>query len=184
MQCWEVWYIIWSKWGQIGENGLENDAPGMNVKGGADMVFFVGEYARQLDERGRFILPAKIREKLSGTVYITKAPLEKCLNLYTEEEWEQISQKVHQLPSGIDVNAAKFIRKLFSKALVCELDKQGRIPLSAKLIKEAGLEKDIVLVGVNNKLEIWDADLWNKMSAEDDDTDIIIEGIQKYQVYI
>ena len=156
----------------------------MNVKGGADMVFFVGEYARQLDERGRFILPAKIREKLSGTVYITKAPLEKCLNLYTEEEWEQISQKVHQLPSGIDVNAAKFIRKLFSKALVCELDKQGRIPLTAKLIEEAGLEKDIVLVGANSKLEIWDADLWNKMSAEDDDAEIIIEGIQKYQVLI
>lgn len=156
----------------------------MNVKGGVCMVFFVGEYARQLDERGRFILPAKIREKLSGTVYITKAPLEKCLNLYTEEEWEQISQKVHELPSGIDVNAAKFIRKLFSKALVCELDKQGRIPLTAKLIAEAGLEKDIVLVGANSKLEIWDADLWNKMSEDEDDTDIIIEGIQKYQVLI
>ena len=55
------------------------------------MVFFLGEYPRQLDERGRFILPAKIREKLSGTVYITKSPLDKCLNLYTEEEWEQIS---------------------------------------------------------------------------------------------
>lgn len=148
------------------------------------MSFFVGTYARQLDERGRFILPAKIREKLSGTVYITKAPLEKCLNLYTEEEWEEISQKLHQLPSGIDVNAAKFIRKLFSKALICELDKQGRIPLSSDLIKDAELKKDIVLIGANSKLEIWDADLWNKMSEEDDDTDIIVEGIQKYQILI
>ncbi len=148
------------------------------------MSFFVGEYERQLDERGRFILPAKIRDKLSGTVYITKAPLEKCLNLYTEEEWEAISQKVHQLPASTDMNAAKFVRKLFSKALICELDKQGRIPLSAKLINEAELKKDIMLVGANNKLEIWDADLWNKMAEEDDDTDIIIEGIQKYQVII
>lgn len=154
------------------------------MKGGAVMSFFVGAYARQLDERGRFILPAKIREKLSGTVYITKAPLEKCLNLYTEEEWEEISQKLHQLPSGIDVNAAKFIRKLFSKALICELDKQGRIPLSADLIKDAELKKDIMLIGANSKLEIWDADLWNKMSEEDDDTDIIVEGIQKYQILI
>lgn len=154
------------------------------MKGGVDMSFFVGTYARQLDERGRFILPAKIREKLSGTVYITKAPLEKCLNLYTEEEWEEISQKLHQLPSGIDVNAAKFIRKLFSKALICELDKQGRIPLSSDLIKDAELKKDIVLIGANSKLEIWDADLWNKMSEEDDDTDIIVEGIQKYQILI
>ena len=154
------------------------------MKGGAGMSFFVGAYARQLDERGRFILPAKIREKLSGTVYITKAPLEKCLNLYTEEEWEEISKKLHQLPSGIDVNAAKFIRKLFSKALICELDKQGRIPLSADLIKDADLKKDIMLIGANSKLEIWDADLWNKMSEEDDDTDIIVEGIQKYQILI
>ncbi len=148
------------------------------------MSFFVGAYSRQLDERGRFILPAKIREKLSGTVYITKAPLEKCLNLYTEEEWEEISEKLHQLPSGIDVNAAKFIRKLFSKALICELDKQGRIPLSADLIKDADLKKDIMLIGANSKLEIWDADLWNKMSEEDDDVDIIVEGIQKYQILI
>ena len=154
------------------------------MKGGVDMSFFVGAYARQLDERGRFILPAKIREKLSGTVYITKAPLEKCLNLYTEEEWEEISQKLHQLPSGIDVNAAKFIRKLFSKALICELDKQGRIPLSSDLIKDAELKKDIMLIGANSKLEIWDADLWNKMSEEDDDVDIIVEGIQKYQILI
>ena len=148
------------------------------------MSFFVGAYSRQLDERGRFILPAKIREKLSGTVYITKAPLEKCLNLYTEEEWEEISEKLHQMPSGIDVNAAKFIRKLFSKALICELDKQGRIPLSADLIKDADLKKDIMLIGANSKLEIWDADLWNKMSEEDDDVDIIVEGIQKYQILI
>ena len=148
------------------------------------MVFFVGQYERQLDERGRFILPAKIREKLSGTVYITKSPLEKCLNLYTEEEWEIISQKVRELPAGIDVNAAKFIRKLFSKASVCELDKQGRIPLSASLISAADLKKDIVLVGANSKLEIWDADMWNDMSDADDDADIIIEGIQKYQVFI
>lgn len=154
------------------------------LKGGAMMSFFVGAYSRQLDERGRFILPAKIREKLSGTVYITKAPLEKCLNLYTEEEWEEISEKLHQLPSGIDVNAAKFIRKLFSKALICELDKQGRIPLSADLIKDADLKKDIMLIGANSKLEIWDADLWNKMSEEDDDVDIIVEGIQKYQILI
>lgn len=148
------------------------------------MVFFVGEYPRQLDERGRFILPAKIREKLSGTVYITKAPLEKCLNLYTEEEWESISQKVHELPSGIDVNAAKFVRKLFSSALVCELDKQGRIPLTERLMKAAELKKDIVLVGANHKLEIWDADAWENMCENDDDVGIIVEGIQKYQLSV
>lgn len=148
------------------------------------MVFFVGEYPRQLDERGRFILPAKIREKLSGTVYITRSPLEGCLNLYSEEEWEKISKKVSELPSSTDVNVTKFIRKLFSKALGCELDKQGRIPLTDALIEYAHLEKDIVLVGANSKLEIWDAKAWDKMNEEDDDTNIIIEGINKYGLFI
>ena len=57
------------------------------------MVYFVGEFPRQLDDRGRFVLPAKIREKLEGTVYITRAPAEKCLNLYTETEWVTIAEK-------------------------------------------------------------------------------------------
>ena len=148
------------------------------------MVFFVGEYARQLDERGRFILPAKIREKLSGTVYITKAPLEKCLNLYTEEEWESISQKVAALPGSIDTNVSKFTRKFFSKALTCELDKQGRTPLTPTLLEAAGLKKDIVLVGANSKLEIWDAEAWEQMNEEDDDSAIIVAGIEKYNLSI
>jgi len=148
------------------------------------MVFFVGEYERQLDERGRFILPAKIREKLSGTVYITKAPLEKCLNLYTEEEWTSISEKMATLPSSIDVNVSKFTRKLFSRALVCELDKQGRIPLTPNLLEAAELKKDIVLVGANSKLEIWDAHEWEKINADDDDTEIIVAGIKEYNLSI
>ena len=148
------------------------------------MVFFVGEYARQLDERGRFILPAKIREKLSGTVYITIAPLEKCLNLYTEEEWESISQKVAALPGSIDTNVSKFTRKFFSKALTCEIDKQGRIPLTPTILEAAGLKKDIVLVGANSKLEIWDAEAWEQMNEEDDDSAIIVAGIEKYNLSI
>ena len=149
------------------------------------MVFFVGEYARQLDERGRFILPAKIREKLSGTVYITKAPLEKCLNIYTEEEWKLISEKIHnELPSGVDITAAKFIRKLFAKASECEPDKQGRISLTDAHIEAVGLVKDIVLVGANNKIEIWSAEEWNRMELEDDDTEILVKGLEKYELFI
>ena len=149
------------------------------------MVSFVGEYERQLDERGRFILPAKIREKLSGTVYIIKALMEPCLNLYTEEEWDRISDEAHELPTGTDPVAAEFTRKLFSRALVCEIDKQGRIALNDKLIKKAGLKKDIVLAGANSKLEIWDADLWNAKD-EDDEEDIalIVQGIKEYKLHI
>ena len=63
------------------------------------MISFLGEYPRQLDERGRFILPAKVREKLSGTVYVAPSPIDKCLNLYPEDEWEIIAKKVSELPT-------------------------------------------------------------------------------------
>lgn len=146
------------------------------------MVYFVGEYARQLDDRGRFVLPAKIREKLEGTIYITRAPAEKCLNLYTEKEWEAIAEKMRMLPTGIDENVARFQRKLFGKAASCEVDKQGRISLTEELMAYAGLKKDIMLVGMNTKLEIWDAEVWETM--ENDDDDIILEGIKAYGINI
>ena len=154
-----------------------------NGKDGAKMVNFVGEYPRQLDDRGRFILPAKIREKLSGTVYVTRSPIDACLNLYTEEEWEAIAAKVRALPTVTDRNAAALQRKLFGKAISCEVDKQGRIPLTTELIEYGNMKKDIVLVGVNSKLEIWDSESWK---AIDDaiDADAIIEGISKYEINI
>lgn len=147
------------------------------------MVNFVGKYPRQLDDRGRFILPAKIREKLSGTVYITQSPVDDCLNLYTEEEWESIAQKVRALPTVTDRNAAALQRKLFGNAISCDLDKQGRIPLNQELIDFAKMKKDIMLVGVNSKLEIWDSDEWKKAS-EAIDADAVIEGIAKYEINI
>lgn len=147
------------------------------------MVFFVGEYQRQLDERSRFILPAKVREKLSGTVFITRSPSEKCLNLYTQEEWEVIAQKVRELPTGTDRNAAMFQRRLFGKAMSCEPDKQGRIPLTPELIEFAGLQKDIVLVGSNTKLEIWDQAAWDKINEWIDD-DIVLDGVKQYNINI
>jgi len=145
------------------------------------MVYFVGEFARQLDDRGRFVLPAKIREKLEGTVYITRAPAEKCLNLYTETEWESIAEKMRALPTSLDPNVARLQRKIFGKACSCEVDKQGRISLTDELMEYAGLKKDVMLVGMNTKLEIWDADRWSDMDSDDD---IVLEGIMKYELNI
>ena len=126
------------------------------------MVSFVDEYERQLDERGRIILPSKLRDDIKDTVYITQSTSEKCLHLYTEEEWEKVAQKVNQLPTATDRNAAAFVRLFFGKATAVSVDKQGRVPVSKRLIEYAGLSKDVVLVGANTRLEIWDAEEWNK----------------------
>lgn len=169
----------WSKW----EEKCPSSVKKFQKKGWCRMVNFVGKYPRQLDERGRFILPAKIREKLSGTVYITQSPVDSCLNLYTEEEWEAIAQKVRALPTVTDRNAAALQRTLFGNAISCDLDKQGRIPLNQELIAFAGMKKDIMLVGVNAKLEIWAQDEWNK-ATEAIDSEAVIEGIAKYEINI
>lgn len=147
------------------------------------MVNFVDEYSRQLDERGRIIMPAKVREKLSETVYVTQAPSERCLHLYSEEEWNKVAEKVNKLPTATDPNAAAFVRLFFGKATSVQIDKQGRIPLAKRLTDYAGLTKDVVLVGANTRLEIWDAEAWNSYQDNLSD-DIMIEGILKYDLGI
>lgn len=147
------------------------------------MVMFVDEYKRQIDDRGRIILPAKLREDVSGTVYITQSPSEKCLHLYTEDEWKKLAEKVNMLPTATDRNAAAFVRMFFGKASAVAVDKQGRIPLAARLIEFAGLGKDIVLVGANTRLELWDENAWSEYQNGLSDS-LMTEGILKYNINI
>ena len=146
-------------------------------------VFFVDELERQLDERGRFILPAKIRETLSKTVYITPSVSDKCLHLYPEEEWEALAEKIRSLPTTTDKNAAAFVRLFFGRATSQEIDKQGRVSVSKRLLEYAGLTKDIVLIGANQRLEIWDKALWNSYKSELSE-DVLLDGILKYDLNI
>lgn len=152
-------------------------------RGGEYTVAFVDEYERQLDERGRIILPSKIRGLAGNTVYITQAPSDKCLHLYTEEEWGLMAEKINKLPTATDKNAAAFVRLFFGKATAVPVDKQGRISIADRLLDYAGLTKDVVLVGANTRLEIWDGDEWKKYQSGLSD-DIMMEGILKYGLNI
>lgn len=147
------------------------------------MVNFVDEYPRQLDERGRIILPAKARENMSDTVYVTRSMSDRCLHLYTQEEWDKISEKINQLPTATDRNAAAFVRLFFGKATSAAVDKQGRVPIAKRLMEYAGLEKDVVLVGANTRLEIWDSREWENYQRNLSD-DIMMDGILKYGLNI
>ena len=144
-------------------------------------IYFVDEYDRQLDERGRIILPAKVREKISQTVFITQSPTDKCLQIYTEEEWGTISDKLRDLPVTTDPNARAFVRLFFGTAASSEVDKQGRILLASNLKAYANLEKDVVIIGQSSYIEIWSAENWNEYNkAEEINLDELVTSLSEY----
>ena len=142
-------------------------------------IYFVDSFERQLDDRGRFVLPSKVREKIGASVFVTRSPSEKCLHVYPEEEWEAISEKLRSLPVTLDKNAAAFVRIFSGTAACCEVDKQGRVSVGKKHCEYAGLEKDIVLIGANTRLEIWSAEEWKRYNDSLSET-VVLEGIEKY----
>lgn len=113
---------------------------------------FMGEYDHTIDAKGRIIIPSKFREDLGEVFYIT-AGLDGCLYVYPQKEWQSLAEKFAKIPGNEE--ARRLQRFFFSKASECEVDKQGRILIPMKLREDAGLDKDIVFVGVLNKIEIW-----------------------------
>ena len=120
---------------------------------------FMGEYHHSIDEKGRLIIPSKLRLELGESFIITRG-LDNCLIVYSLVEWNKIVEKLKKL-SFTKKDARNFTRFLLSGATVCELDKQGRVNISASLVDYAELEKDCIIVGVNDRLEIWSQDKWN-----------------------
>ena len=118
---------------------------------------FMGEYNYTLDDKGRLTIPAKIREQLGHDFIVTRG-LDKCLFIYPKEEWENVISKYKELPNT--KNARNYLRFLFSGATSNEFDKQGRINIAGPLKSYANLKKDCVIIGVNERLEIWDKESW------------------------
>lgn len=126
---------------------------------------FYGEYQHTIDPKGRVIVPSKFRTSLGERFILTKG-LDNCLFAYSSEEWSNLEAKLKSLPfTNKDVRA--FIRFFFSGATECEVDKQGRILIPSNLREYAGLTKDIVVIGVSTRVEIWDRDKWNEYNSDD-----------------
>ena len=132
----------------------------------------MGEYRHNIDNKGRLIVPAKFRDALGEEFVITRG-LDQCLFGYSMEEWETIEDKLKTLPLT-KKDARAFTRFFFSGATECEVDKQGRINIPAPLLKYAKLEKECVILGVSNRIEIWSKHQWEDyfMSSEDSFADI------------
>ena len=120
---------------------------------------FMGEFHHSIDSKGRLIVPVKFREQL-GECFVVTRGLDQCLFVYSMDEWTILEQKMKTLPLT-KKDARAFIRFFFSGASECEIDKQGRMNLSTPLIKYAGLEKECVVIGVSNRIEIWAKQNWD-----------------------
>jgi MraZ protein len=128
---------------------------------------FMGEYHYSIDEKGRLTIPAKLRYELGENFIVTRG-LDGCLFVYPKNEWENIIQKYKELPNTKD--ARNFMRFFLSGATVCEFDKQGRINISAPLTKYAELKKDCVIIGVNDRLEVWSKERWESFIDTNEDS--------------
>ena len=120
----------------------------------------MGEYVHSIDAKGRIILPADFREELGEHFVITKG-LDNCLFVYDEEEWNNLSQKLRQLPLS-KPEARAFVRFFFAGARTLEFDRQGRFLVPGNLRSYAMLEKDVVLIGVSNRIEVWSKTEWTR----------------------
>lgn len=125
---------------------------------------FMGEYQHTVDQKGRLIIPSKFRETLGERFVVTKG-LDRCLFVYSPEEWSNLEQRLKALPLA-NKDARAFVRFFFAGATECEIDKQGRILLPANLREYASLNKDVVLVGVLTRVEIWSKEIWDEYNQQ------------------
>ena len=138
---------------------------------------FMGEYNHTIDAKGRLIVPAKFREILGDNFIVTKG-LDGCLFVYPNDEWTRFEEKLKSLPLT-NKNARQFTRFFRAGAAACEVDKQGRILLPQVLREFASLEKDVVLVGVASRIEIWSRERWDEsMNTYDGDMDEVAENME------
>ena len=127
---------------------------------------FMGEYHHSIDSKGRIIIPSKVRDDLGENFIVTRG-LDGCLFLYPKNEWDRIITKYKELPDTKDKR--QFMRIFLSGATICEYDKQGRINIPNPLIEFAKLEKDCIIIGVDEKLEIWSKECWEEFIANNEE---------------
>ena len=131
----------------------------------------LGEYFHNIDAKGRIILPSKFRSELGDRFIVTKG-FDGCLYGYSVDEWKGIEEKIKTLPRITGKDARNFTRFFFSSAIECEIDSQGRILISSGLRDFAELTKEVVIIGVSSRIEIWSKSKWESYNNGQDLDDI------------
>lgn len=125
----------------------------------------IGEYEHSIDTKGRLIMPSKLKEDIGEKFVVTKG-LDGCLFVYSQTEWKTFEDKLRAFPLT-NKDARALVRFFLAGAMECEIDKQGRFLIPGNLREFAGLEKEVVVIGVLDKIEIWSKDKWLKYSEEE-----------------
>jgi MraZ protein len=132
------------------------------------MDMFMGEFQHNIDTKGRMIVPVKFREGLGESFVLTRG-LDNCLFAYPMEEWKILEEKLKKLP--LTKKAARsFTRFFFSGAVECEVDKQGRINIPTPLRTYSNLDKECIVIGVSNRIEVWAKDIWEGYMSESEES--------------
>ena len=148
-----IYNKMWLKWYEVVNCGKEVNQ------------MLLGEYRHNVDVKGRVSVPSKFRGDLGQSFVVTKG-LDNCLFMYSKNEWKTFENKLKQLPLT-NQDARSFMRFFFAGATECEVDKQGRINIPQNLREYANIQKDVVIVGVSTRAEIWDSNNWDNYTASD-----------------
>ena len=136
----------------------------------------IGEYEHSLDAKGRLIMPAKLREDIGEKFIITKG-LDGCLFGFSQNEWANFEEKLKTLPLT-NKNARDFVRFFLSGATECEIDKQGRFLIASNLRQYAEMEKEVAIIGVGTRIEIWNKEKWKQYNSDENiSADAIAENM-------
>jgi MraZ protein len=133
---------------------------------------FIGEYHHSMDDKGRLALPTKFRAALGEGCVVTRG-IDQCLSVYALSEWQVLADKVANLPLAQEASRA-FSRLMLSGAMDAKPDKQGRVLVPDYLRDYAKLGKDVVVVGLYNRLEIWSEEAWKKYKRSTEDASTAI----------
>lgn len=139
----------------------------------------MGEYNHNIDAKGRVTIPVKFRTELGDRFIVTRG-IADCLQAYSPERWQRIEDNLKNV-SITNKAGMKLSRLIMGNAIECEVDKMGRILITQNLRAKAGLGKDVVLVGLGDKIEIWDKLKWDEVNAPDAFDNMSDEELEKLE---
>jgi MraZ protein len=125
---------------------------------------FMGEYRHNLDAKGRIIIPARFRDELGPVIVLTRG-LDGCIAVYTRIQWQNVLDQLSRLPST-KREARQYVHFMTAKAAECEIDGQGRVLIPLSLAEEVKIEKECVVLGINDHVEIWSRPRWDAYYAD------------------